>query len=447
MPTALDSTLPEHVVEACRGALGLRPRDGVLVAVSAGADSTALACLLAEAGSRGLPLRLVLGHVDHGWRGAEEARADREHVEALARQLDLPLVFAGPPPEGAAAGEDAARRFRYRALAAMAAEHRCKHVATGHHAGDQAETFLLRLLRGAGLVGLAGIPARRPLHPGLIVVRPLLDAEPEALRRWLRARGVPWREDVTNADLSRDRAAVRARLEKTHARSLAAFATRLRRRLERRVARIRANAASSFRHHALAGAVTMPRADLLDLEGEDLALALRLAGEHLEADRDGPWFVRRHVARLRELLQHGGELDLPRGLFLHVAGSTAWLASRQQPDVSLPELRVRIVDRAAFDLEAWRTQVHGRRAAVDADRLGHTALRRLERGDRFTPLGGGGRETTVKAWLSKAGVPAFVRRGQLVVVGERGVAWVVGRRLDAGHAVTDETKRVAILTV
>ncbi len=447
MPATLQSDLAGAVAAVCRSRLGLEPGDAVLVAVSAGADSCALACLLAASADRGLPLRLVLGHLDHGWRGADEAAADRACVEALAARLGLPLVCSGPPPQGDAATEDGARRWRYRQLAAMARAHDCRYVATGHHAGDQAETFLMRLLRGSGLVGLAGIPHRRPLHPKLTVIRPLLEIEPQDLRAYLRARGVTWREDATNADLSRDRAAIRARIAHSHAPTLAALAGRLRRRLERRIARIEADAARGFVQHEVAGAVAMPRADLSRLHGEDLALALRLAGEMLRAERSGPWFTRRHVALCAALLEVGGELDLPHGLFLHVAGKTAWLAWRKQPEVSLPSLSVDVVERAAFDLDAWRAAGSSQRAAVDADMLGDApCLRLLRSGDEFTPLGGRRRQR-VAAWLSRAGVPGLARRGQVVVEGVSGVAWVVGRRLDAGHAVAKGARRVALLGV
>jgi len=446
MQTALETApLPARIAAVCHEVLELARGARVLVAVSGGADSTALACLLAACSEHGLPLALVLGHVDHGWRGAAEAAADREVVEALAHRLGVPLVCAPAPPGDVARTEDAARRWRYRALGAIARAQACQYVATGHHAGDQAETFLMRLLRGSGSWGLAGIPRARPLHPDLTVIRPLLDEEPAALRAWLRTHHVAWREDPTNLDASRDRASVRARLEQRHTRTLAGLAARLRRRLERRLARLEAVAAREFVHHPHAAAVGMPRALLAALQPEDLALALRLAGERLDASREGPWFVRRHVARFASLLVRGGDLDLPRGRFLHVGGSTAWLAERAPPAAPLPRLARRDLARASFDLEAWRSREDGAAAAVDAEHLGgDAALRLLLPDDRFQPLGSGG-PTRVDAWLARQGVPAFVRRGQLVVAGTRGVAWVVGRRLDAGHRVTETTRQVAIL--
>lgn len=191
-----DAEVLEAEVARAAGATGLRPGDRVLAAVSGGADSVALAALLVAARAHGLPLEVVVGHVDHGWRGPEEAAADRAVVEALARACGATVACAGPP-EDVRRTEDAARRFRYAALERMAREARCVAVATGHHRRDQAETFLLRLRRGSGPAGLAGIPARRPIGTtGLVVVRPLLDVDPARLRAYLRARGLADRKSV-----------------------------------------------------------------------------------------------------------------------------------------------------------------------------------------------------------------------------------------------------------
>lgn len=433
--------------------------DRILVAVSGGRDSTALACVLAALGPP-LDLTLVLAHVDHGWRGRQAAARDRAAVEALGARLGLPVVVAGPPPADVPRTEDGARRFRYRALGVLARETGCAKVATGHHAGDQAETLLARVLRGAGAVGLAGIPARRCLEPGgFTVIRPLLRAEPEELERLLAAEGMPWVEDETNLDTTRERAGLRARLARRPAtrRSLASLADRLRARLDARREAIRAVAGARFVFHARAAAVAMPRAAVAALEGEDLALALRLAGEKLDADRDGPWLTRRHVARVEDVIREGGAIDLPQGLRVHAQGHTAWLYRPDAPRPPVPPFSVEHLPRRRFDLDAWRDgQRQGAAGgplgcgaeALDADALGPApVLRPLGADDTFTPLGSSRRAQRIEAWLARQGVPAFVRRGLLVLEGRHGVAWVVGVRMDAAHAVTGATRSVAVVRV
>ena len=453
----------------------------VLVAISGGADSTALAGLLAA-----LPCDIVLGHVDHGWRGPEEAAADRACVEETARLLRVPALFAGPPadparggPAPARGGEDAARRFRYAALSRAAREAGARFVATGHHLRDQAETFLLRLSRGSGPLGLAGIPSRRPLDAArgtesraLEVVRPLLWAHPDRLRAWAVARGLPFRDDWTNAGLATDRARVRARLaalgrrEAAAVRDLAGLADRLRVRVERREAAVSAALEPSRVVHEEAGVVEVALEDARHVRPEDAATLLAALGRPLAADRDGPWFERRHARAVGALLcgPADGAVPLPRGLALERAGPRVRLARREVPaldDLDLVgegearggRLSLRRGDepRADVDVDAFARARRDARGAppweawLDADRLGPRVLLRAARAaDRFVPWGRD-RETSVLEFLGKQGVPGVIRRGVRVLEARGVVAWVVGHRIAAPFAVGPGTARVARL--
>lgn len=446
--------LAARVAAACRAGDLLAPGDRVLVAVSAGADSTALALLLAALGAHGLPLTLVLAHLDHGWRGAAEAAADLVVVQRLAERIGAPLVIV-PAPDPAVPTEDAARRWRYRRLEALAREHGCRRVATGHHLRDQAETVLMRLERGSGRVGLAGIPARRPLGEHSVeVVRPLLGVDPRGLRAWLAERGVGWREDPTNADLSRDRARARARLLAVEARGgraardLAALADRLRARLARDEARLGRALGASLCLHPQVPAVEVARATLAALTPPFLDLALRRLGREIAADRDGPFFTRRHLALVGGLLGTGGALDLPRGLHVDVSPTRVWLRRLDAPGV-LPRLVREEHDAASFDLAAFLAAGDDGRAALDAEVLGGQArLRLVEPADVFVPWGAGdARARGVLAWLAKRQVPAWLRRRQVVLAGEGGVAWLPGHRVDRRHAVGPATRRVAVVAL
>ncbi len=438
---------------AAWGAAGLfAPGERVLVALSGGADSVALAALLGAAREHGLPLDLTLAHLDHGWRGPQEAALDRALVGALAARLRLPLVTAGPP-RPPASGEEAARRWRYATLAALARESGCTAVAVGHHLRDQAETVLARLLRGSGPHGLTGMRPTRTLDGGrLRVVRPLLGVHPERLRAWSRSVGLAWREDPTNR-LPGERNDLRRRLEALEARSvdatatLAALARRLEARLERRHGALRIAVAAATHLHAPGAATRLPRALLEGRSTADLAEALRAFGACLGADASGPWFTRRHVERIRGLLVAGGALDLPRGLALRVTPRWVWLLRRAPPPLERWHLDLRLVPRASFDLDLFVREAVPFAAALDAQRLGPAPrLRRLEPGDRFVPFGRGARGAVeVEQWLARHGVPRLARRATLVVEGASGIAWVLGARLDATHALTPATIEVAAL--
>jgi tRNA(Ile)-lysidine synthase len=173
------------------------------VAVSGGSDSLALMLLLkAWAEARGLPPPLVAS-VDHGLR-PESAREARQVVRwAKAAGLKAwVLTGEGPPPLRDI--EAAARRLRYRLLGDFAKAHKLKAVYVAHTSDDQAETLLLRLARGSGVDGLAGMRALSPYpEPGfapLALARPLLGLARQSLRDLLLARRQTWIDDPMNAD-------------------------------------------------------------------------------------------------------------------------------------------------------------------------------------------------------------------------------------------------------
>ena len=172
------------------------------VAVSGGADSLALLHILVRLGG---PRRwsLEVLHFDHGLRG-EESDGDRRFVEELADKLGLPCHVEGADVRAAAAGanlEQTARQMRYRFFKEVRERRGLDAVATGHTASDQAETVLMRVLRGAAAESLAGI---RPVNDGWIV-RPLIEVTREDVREWLRSQGLVWREDSSNIDSCYDR--------------------------------------------------------------------------------------------------------------------------------------------------------------------------------------------------------------------------------------------------
>ena len=183
------------------------PGDVLIAGVSGGADSTCLAHVLGVVASS-LGARFVgLAHLDHGLRPA--AAADAAFCAALADGLGLAFQTRRADIRGEARArgtsiEDAARTVRYGFLNDAAEALGANRIAVGHTRNDQAETVLLRLVRGAGPAGLAGILPRAGR-----VIRPLLDVRRGEVEAWLRERGVAWREDESNQDRSIPRNEVR----------------------------------------------------------------------------------------------------------------------------------------------------------------------------------------------------------------------------------------------
>ena len=181
------------------------------VGLSGGADSTALLVACA----RRWPGQVQAIHVHHGLQAAADGFA--RHCEDLCRPLHVPLTvqYVDARHVPGQSPEDAARQARYKAFEAAAlasqAQQAIKAIALAQHADDQVETLLLALSRGAGVAGLAAMPARWQ-RAGLTWYRPLLQVPGADVRRWLLAQDIPWVEDPSNTDLRYTRNRIRAQL-------------------------------------------------------------------------------------------------------------------------------------------------------------------------------------------------------------------------------------------
>jgi len=182
----------------------------VLVAISGGSDSIALLFLLRDLAENGKFTLAGLAHLNHGLRAT--ADRDEQFCREVADRLRLRIAVQKEDVKRFARGrnlsvEDAARRIRYDFLEQAADGFGADRIAVGHTQDDQAETFLLKLIRGAGLTGLSGIRPRRGR-----IIRPLLDAARGDLRKYLSDIGQEWIEDESNEDLANPRNRIRHRV-------------------------------------------------------------------------------------------------------------------------------------------------------------------------------------------------------------------------------------------
>jgi tRNA(Ile)-lysidine synthase len=199
----------QPVVQAVAAVLAPYSGAGVL-GVSGGADSVGLLCAVLAVGRS-----VTVVHVHHGLRGAE-ADADEAFVRELCAQRGVAYQCRRIELVGGTGVEAAGRQARYRALAEVTVQQGAKWVAVAHTADDQAETILQRLIRGAGLSGIRGMPAVRPLAvPGgasVPLVRPLLTVRRQQVRAYLQQLGQNFREDSSNRDLRFTRNRIRHEL-------------------------------------------------------------------------------------------------------------------------------------------------------------------------------------------------------------------------------------------
>jgi len=195
------SRLSQRIADTLFSA-GVTLEASLLVGFSGGRDSVALVALLQEAGFLGLTLL----HLDHGLR--EESGEDAEWCREFARGRGLEVLVERREVRGKTVGlgaglEEAGREARYAFFAQVALQRGIREVVLGHHADDQVETFLFRLLRGSGSLGLGGMAPMSERVEGEVVLRllrPMLGLWRGELDEWIAERGLTFCEDLSNAD-------------------------------------------------------------------------------------------------------------------------------------------------------------------------------------------------------------------------------------------------------
>ncbi len=170
--------------------------EAVVIATSGGSDSVGLALAVARLRLASGPKPVVVAHYNHRWRGAQ-SDADADWVSQFASKMGVEFEL-GTTESIDKASEENARKQRYHFLKQVARRYGSRYVATAHTRDDVVETVLMRLLRGTGMRGLSGIPARRQFTSDITLVRPLLEVDKATIEAALRDTGQVWRTDSTN---------------------------------------------------------------------------------------------------------------------------------------------------------------------------------------------------------------------------------------------------------
>lgn len=476
--------LHNQVIRAIRARALLHPGQSVLVAVSGGPDSVALLSIL-HGLAKAWKLSLSVVHCNYGLRGIESDE-DASFVAALCHRLNVPCcirpLHIGVREAGASSSLQArARDLRYRLFRDLAGELQADRVALGHTADDQAETVLLRMLRGAGLRGLAGMPHTRER----LFVRPLLGATRREILSYLTAVGMSYRTDSSNAKSvylrNRVRQEVLPVLE-----SLTPAVTRL---LARQADMLRAD--DQLLDHLAARCLrrVMQRSDpskiVLDraafrrqptaLQRRMLRLAIHAltpASAGLRSDqllamlaslatkRSGKaWTIGQLVVTCDQgtvevtLKSERPLVSGPRGVF---QGETTVTGSEVVTVVSLPStaswpptgevIRLRPVTQAR-GLELLKAPSSAA-ALFDADHLLFPlTIRSWRRGDWFVPTGMAGRRKKLQDYFTDAKLSRSMREHIPLLLSQGQIAWIVGRRIDARFAATTSTTRFMLVSV
>ncbi len=389
----------------------------ILVALSGGGDSVALLHWLRNPE---LELDLHAAHVHHGVRGAE-ADADAEFCRELCHGLGVgfDLLELSPPPTGRGSLEAWWRRERYRELLELADRLGADAVATGHNRDDVAEGVLMQLLRGAGPRALAGIA--ESTSEG--VIRPLLPWGRADLRNWLSSRGLPWREDSSNEDLSRLRNRVRHELLP----AMESIEPAIRRRLEHHggdLARAEAAFDRVLRDLAIWIRPFAPDGGVPLASLSHLPEALQIRWLHAQSLRSGlGGATRRQGELLVSLLSRGRpkSVTLAGRWVLRLAADTLWLEPPSfSPHYSASLAPGRIVD---LPIPGWRLRCSEAGAASQSPWIhpglgpGALTVRPPRPGERF-------RGTRIMNLL--AAFPRHLRRSWPLMCCGDTIVWVPG---------------------
>ncbi len=451
---------------------------GVVVAFSGGPDSLCLLEVLAGLVSSGrLDLRLSACHVDHRLRpcSGSDAKFARRRAESLGIGFALRSEDVGEAAarEGRCI-EDAARQVRYRLLEEAARSAGARFVATGHNLDDQAETVLMRILRGTGIAGLSGIKPLRPILPGsaITLLRPLLDVSRAQILSYLKGRDLSYLTDETNADTSYLRNRVRAHLlpllEEHYSPAVRASLARMAQSAHGATELLEAEIDKAYAAALIENSdnsVTLSLTQLGTAGGYSLYGIVKRAFESLglagvltvarftpiaHAVREG-----RTSGRLTPGAGASVEFQDERLLVTRLSfpgPPSEWEVELQVPGVTQVEqlnaaVFAEIVDRRDFDLEAFRESKSSLEEALDAHAAGTArVVRSLRPGERFAPRGLDGTKK-VSDFLIDLKVPLRQKGREAVVCAGGRIAWLLGRRLDGRFAVTEGSRRVLLLSL
>ena len=466
--------LPESAI-----APPLTADDFIIVAVSGGADSLALLhALLAQ---RPHPSeKLIVAHLNHGWR--ETAVVEAEFVAQTAQAWGVACVVgaADAPALARKRGlslEEASREARYAFLRQTAAQYNARFIMTAHQADDQAETVLHNLLRGGGLTGLRGmLPVNRLSHqPPLWLLRPLLDVPRAAVDEYCEAHNLQPVDDPSNWDGRFRRNQLRHELLpilREYNPNISQQLRRLAAVAAAEVAFLEEAADEIYAQALIASGGGWLRLDRAAWQAAPLALRrrlLRTAVSQLAPQPVEIGFLTVEQARqVAESGDVGAQSVLPGGVVLTVGygvlnfavGETAvpFHAPQLPADQPIPlpipgrvplagDWQITAELATTADLETIRGNSDPWRAYLDRDKVGALVVRGRWPGERFDPLGMGGRTTPLKELMINDKIPAPQRARWPLVADERGAVWLSGHKVAERAKVTAETTAIICLRI
>ena len=451
----------------------------ILLAVSGGADSTALMYAMQALKAGGIfNTEFLCAHINHQLRGAEADR-DEEFVVTRATELNLTMATRRIDVRGFARRnklsiETAARQLRMQALIGIAKAGDCGRIATAHQKNDNAETIIQRLSRGTGFRGLGGIWPERIFANQIRFIRPLLCFRRDEIIKYLRERNLKWRRDHTNADCTYRRNYIRHRLMPALQQDCS----------DSLVEQLSQLAGTVRRYYG----VVCSRADelwpdLADCDENKTVLDLKLFLSEPQPVKVE--LIRRSLANIncgeRNLIQGhyegilqlagqnvtGRKMDLPGGFVARrdyeklifsncrVGLAPPMLSKGQAVTVEIPGqatfekflIQAIILEKNKVDFEKFKAAKSDSIEWFDLDKIRPPLIvRRRRPGDRFVPLGQS-EEKKLGKFLTAQRVPHGIRREVVVVADGDKIIWVRPVRISQRAGITGESRKILQLKI
>lgn len=436
--------------------------DTVMVAVSGGPDSIALLNFLNNI-KKTYGVRLHVFHLNHKIRG-DEADKDARFVADFTDKLGLSVSFLefdvpAYAKQEKLSIEEAARDVRYRMMTEVAIEIGATKIALGHHADDQVETFLMRMVRGAGSDGLSAMQSKRGVY-----IRPFLDVEKKDILDYLAENNLSYRIDASNEDVSLLRNSIRYELLPL----LMDYNPGFKESVIRTVRIVNEDRAylnkvteELFENRVRGGVDTVSIAvdDIIVLA---LAIQRRLVRkmiERIKGDLKGIEF--KHIETIvNEIIRNSKRfsIDLTGEISAHIEyGQFKILKHNKQElkpfepsllkipgETDIPEIDITIVSRLINTTDLL-FEKNGRIAHLDADKIqGNVMVRTRKRGDAFFPLGMDEKKKLQDFFVDNK-IERRKRDRVPILVSNDDILWVAGHRIDNRYRVTAETRRVLVL--
>ena len=436
----------------------INPGDLLVVAVSGGPDSVCLLDILHELMDT-LKIKLVVAHYNHGLRQGEDEFETR-FVHDLATSMNLPFQTekSSLSMEGSTASlEEKARNVRYEFLEKVRDRYHAQKIAVGHNLNDQAETVLMRLLRGSGPPGLSGIPPCRDNT----IIRPLIETKREEIESYLKARGLSYATDSSNYETRYLRNKIRLELMPLlmeyqprlieHLGQLAFILRGENKYLELQaedwVARMAELTPNGDIFIPVSSFITLPQ-----------PVRNRVTRRLLKRKKSLRRIDQGHIQSVYKLARGKkpqGMLNLPNGLTVKkiydrlaftegierksndfhylLDGPGTFYLERIDRSISLVEMNGE--SNLSLGNHRWTSY-------LDADKLQYPlVIRNFRPGDRFVPLGMTGHKK-IKDFFMDLKIPSDMRALTPILLSENTPVWICGQRIDERFRVTHVTKRI-----